>query len=235
MPGGPRTDRISERDLAVLEFISRYGAVPRRAVAVWSGCGRTATFERSRRLRAAGLVEVRASFGDGERVLLATPLGLRLCDRRDLRPARLSPATVRHEALTAELGALLERRGEALLSEREILARERAEGAPLFSAKLAGGRLHRADLVRLAPDGGPGEAIELELTVKGAARLDALLRAWRLAVAERRLSGVVYHCSPYSRRFVEAAIARTRTEAMISAVPLEPGGGTILAPGTSKR
>jgi hypothetical protein len=234
MPGGPRTDRISRRDLAVLEFIARYGAVPRRAVATWSACGRTATFERSRRLRAAGLIEVRPSFGE-ERVLLATPLGLRLCGRRDLRPARLSPATVRHEGLAAELGALLERRGEALLSEREILSRERAEGAPLLSAKLSGGRLHRADLVRLGEDGSPGEAIELELTVKGAARLDALLRAWRLAVAERRLSGVVYYCTPHSRRFVEAAIARTRTEAMISTEPLELEGGTLRPPATSCR
>jgi hypothetical protein len=234
MPGGTRTDRISERDIEVLRFIARFGVATRRAVAVWSDCGRTATFERSRRLRAARLIEVRPSFGE-ERVLLATPLGLRLCGRRDLRPARLSPATVRHEGLAAELGALLERRGEALLSEREILARERAEGAPLLSAKLSGGRLHRADLVRLAEDDTPGEAIELELTVKGAARLDALLRAWRLAVAERRLSGVVYHCSPHSRRFVEAAIARTRTEAMISAVPLEIAGGTLRPPDASGR
>jgi hypothetical protein len=220
MPGGARTDRISTRDIEVLEFIARFGVVSRRAVAIWSGCGRTATFERSRRLRAAGLIDVRPSFGE-QRVLLATPLGLRLCARRDLRPARLSAATVRHEVLAAELGALLERRGEALLSEREILARERAEGAPLLSAKLAGRRLHRADLVRLGEDGAPGEAIELELSVKGAARLDALLRAWRLAVAERRLARVVYHCAPGSRRFVDQAIARTRTKGMIDAIDLE--------------
>jgi hypothetical protein len=122
--------------------------------------------------------------------------------------------------LAARLGAQLERRGGRLLSEREIFARERAEGARVLSAALAGGRFHRADLVRLGDAGIAAEAIELELSVKGAARLDALLRAWRLAVAERRIGRVVYHCSPHTRRFVEQAIARTRTEEMIEAVDL---------------
>jgi hypothetical protein len=221
MPGGRRTDRINARDLEVLEFIARYGTVPRGAVATWAASGRSVGFERERRLRLAGLIVVRRGFADAERLLAATALGLRVCGRGELRAARPSPATIRHEAVLAQLGAVLERRGARLLSEREILALERAEGRRLFSATLADGRFHRADLLRLAADGAPPEAIEVELSTKGAARLDALLRAWRFAVAERRLSRVVYHCSPRSRRFVEQAIERTRTEAMIAVVALE--------------
>jgi hypothetical protein len=214
MPHGRRTDRINRRDLEVLEFIARFGSVPRSAAALWAGAARSVSYERERRLRLAGLIEVRRGFGDEESLLVATPLGLRACGRRELRPARHSPGTVGHEAAMARLAARLERGGEEVVSEREIGARERAEGARLFSAGLAGGRHHRADLLRVTP-AGEVEAIEVELSVKGAERLDALLRAWRTAVAERRLARVVYHCTPRSRRLVEEAIARTRTAAVI--------------------
>ncbi len=39
MPGGKRSDQISARDLEVLEFIARFGVVPRAAVATWAGTG----------------------------------------------------------------------------------------------------------------------------------------------------------------------------------------------------
>jgi hypothetical protein len=221
MPGGRRSDRINQRDLEVLEFVARYGNVPREAVAAWAGSGRSVTLARERRLQLAGLLEVRRGVVDNQRLLLATGAGLRACGRREFRPARPSPATLSHEAIAARLGARLERAGERLLSEREILALERAEGRHLLSAELANGRFHRADLIRLSEDGCPPQAIEVELSVKGAARLDALLRAWRLAVAERRLNRVVYHCPPRTRRFVEQAIERTRTEEVIETVELE--------------
>ena len=32
-----------------------------------------------------------------------------------------------------------------------------------------------------------------------------------MAVAERRLSRVIYRCAPHTRRFVEQAVERTRT------------------------
>ena len=42
----------------------------------------------------------------------------------------------RHESVVAEIAATLERQGEQMLSEREMLAAERAEGEQLFSAEL---------------------------------------------------------------------------------------------------
>jgi hypothetical protein len=220
VPHGPRTDHISQRDVEVLEFIARFGSVPRAAVATWARTSRTVTFTRERRLRIADLLTVRQETGaERERFVVATALGLRICGRRELRPARPSPATLHHELIAARLGAQLESRGERLRSEREIQASERAEGERIFSAELPGGRFHRPDLLQLVP-GEPPRAIEVELSNKGAARLDGILRAWRFVVLEDRLSRVVYHCTPRTRRHVDAAIERTATAAQVEAVDL---------------
>lgn len=214
MPGGRRTDRISTKDVEVLAFIARFGIVPRTAVAKWACTGRTVTLTRERRLREAGLIEVRNGVGNAK-LLTCTRAGLRVSGHGDLNTVRFSLASIGHESVVAELAAELERRGERTLSEREILAQERAHGERVYSAELPGGRLHRADLIR-TPDGAPPEAIEVELAAKGAARLDELLRAWRRAVSEGRLGGVVYACGPRISRVVTRAIERTRTDSAIS-------------------
>lgn len=219
MPHGRRTDRINHRDLEVLGFIARYGTVPRGVLAHRSRSGRSVAYERERRLRAAGLIEVLPAPGEGGRLLVATSAGRRACGRPELAAARPSPATLHHETVLARFGAERELSGERILTEREIVAAERAEGARIYSADLGHGRAHRADLIRLGPDG--PEAIEVELSTKAAARLDAILRAWRFAVAEGRLTKVAYHCSPRTRRFVEAAVGRTATGAAIEVHDLE--------------
>jgi hypothetical protein len=222
MPGGKRSDRISRRDLEVLEFIARFGVVPRGAVAIWAGTGRSVTLGRERRLREAGLIEVKVPFGGSERLVVCTSKGLKACGRRDLRQSRVAPGLVQHEAMVARLAAQMERTGRRLLSEREILAEERAAGRRTLSAALADGRYHRADLIALDERGMPREAIEVELSTKGADRLDELLSGWAEAVAERRLARVLYRCAPRTRRFVEEAVQRTETAA---AVHVEDVGG----------
>jgi hypothetical protein len=215
MPAGKRTDYLSKRDLEVLEFIARFGVVSRSAVATWAGTGRTVTLTRERRLREAGLIEVSAGIGDTGWVLVCTKVGLRVAGRSDLRRAKLSWQTLNHELVVANLAASLERAGEETLSEREVLAEERAAGERVFSAALPRGRFHRADLLRVDRQGGGVEAVEVELTAKGAARLDELLRAWRRAVAERRVNRVVYRCGPATRRHLERAVERTKTRASV--------------------
>ena len=118
--------------------------------------------------------------------------------------------------LFRSLAAALKRGGKALLSEREILASERAAGEHVFSATLPGGRVHRADLLRVGGDGQPADAIEVELSTKAAARLDELLRAWRRAVLEKRVARVVYRCSPRTMVYVNRAVERTKTESVVS-------------------
>jgi hypothetical protein len=211
MPGGKRSDRISRRDLEVLEFVARFGVVPRGAVAIWAGTGRSVTLERERRLREAGLVEVKVPFAGGERLVVCTSRGLKACGRRELRQSRVAPGLVQHEAVVARLAARMERTGQRLLSEREVLVEERAVGRRALSAALGDGRYHRADLITLDESGTACEAIEVELATKGANRLDELLGGWAEAVAERRLARVLYWCGPQARRVVEGAVLRTGT------------------------
>jgi hypothetical protein len=220
VPHGRRSDRVDQRDLALLAFIARYGTVPREAARLFSGAGRSVHLARERRLRLADLLTVRPGFEDGSRLLIATRTGRRACGRPELSAARSSPAALLHETTLARLGARLELAGERILSEREIAAAERAEGRRIYSADLGRGRFHRADLIRLGPHS--PEAIEVELSTKGASRLDAILRAWRFAVAEGRLAKVTYHCAPRTRRFLEAAVTRTATGAAIEVHDLGP-------------
>ena len=222
MPGGKRTDHISPRDLEILEFIARFGVVPRRSVATWAGTGRTVTIVRESRLRKADLIRVMRGFGTSGPLSVATKSGLRASGRQELRTARVSAAALSHDTVVSQLAAAIERSGERLLSEREILAHERAAGEHRLSAHLPGGRFHRPDLVLLDRQGAPQEAIEVELTTKAAARLDQLLRAWRDAVIERRLKRIVYRCAPRTLPFVRCAVERTRTEGVIAVERLEP-------------
>ncbi len=216
MPGGRRTDHISPRDIEVLDFIARFGVVPRNAVATWAGTARTVTLTRERRLRKEQLIRIEHRYGFVGPLALATKLGLKASGRRELRTARVSAAALTHDTVVAEFAARLEQRGDRLLSERQILALERAAGERILSATLPNGRSHRPDLIRLDPGGGPGEAIEVELSTKGAARLDELLRAWRRAVLDRRVSAVAYHCAPRTLPYVRRAIERTRTDGLIA-------------------
>jgi hypothetical protein len=216
MAGGKRTDRLSSRDVEVLGFIARFGLVPREAVATWAATARSVTLARERRLRRAGLIEVGSAFWDAERLIVPTAAGLRLSGYRHLGAARTSPASATHEASVARLAAQMERAGARLLSEREVLACERAEGRRVYSLKIEGGRrLHRCDLIAAGADGGPPAAIEVELSVKGPERLDLILRSWRRAVAEGRFRGVVYRCSGRSLGGVRRAVERTATAGFV--------------------
>jgi hypothetical protein len=218
VPHGRRTERINHRDLEVLELIARYGTIPHDAVARWSGCGRSVAYERERRLRLAGLIEALPGHRSGEQLLVASATGRRACGRPELPAARPSPATIGHETVVARLGVRLELGGTAVLAEREIVARERAEGRRVFSASRSD-RFHRADLILLGADG--PQAIEVELTVKGARRLDAILRAWRSTIGRGALTGVFYHCDPRVLPYVEKGISRTHTGSMIEACLLD--------------
>jgi hypothetical protein len=212
VPGARRTDRISQRDLEVLEFVARFGVVQREVVALWAGTGRAVTAARERRLREAGLIEVLPGFGDSGRLCLCTRRGLRAVGRDELTTPTFSPATIHHSSVVARIAVQLERAGHRVLSEREVIVRERAEGKRVFSAERRDGGYHRPDLVLL---GDRPEAIEVELTDKAARRLDAILRAWRWTVARRQFGRVRYFCSLKALPHVERAVRRTRTDVAV--------------------
>lgn len=216
MPGR-RSEKISQRDLEVLEFIARQGVVSREAVAMWAGTARAVTAARERRLREAGLVEVLPGIGNSGRIILCTRPGLRAVCRQELPTPRPSLASLVHSCATASVAARLERDGHRVLTEREIVAAERGAGERIYFAE-RGSRFHRPDLVVL--DDLP-EAIEVELSDKSNRRLDEILKGWRWAVAEKRFSRVRYLCSPRALPSVERAVERTRVEGRVVIERLE--------------
>jgi hypothetical protein len=207
--------------LEVLEFIARFGVVPRSAVSVWASTARSVTLDRERRLREARLIASHPPLDSTGPLLVATRTALRLCGRTELRPARFSLSTIRHWQLTAQVGAQLEAAGERMFSEREIIVAERLEGDRVYSARGQFERgHHRPDLIRLTD---PPEAIEVELTNKAPGRLDERLRSWRWAIGieeDCRVARVIYLCPPATLKYVERSIDRTATEDLILALPL---------------
>jgi hypothetical protein len=226
MPGGKRTERISQRDLEVLEFVARFGVVPREAVAIWAGTARAVTAARERRLREAGLVDVIPGFGDTGRIVVCKRAGLRACCREELPTPRPSPATLIHSAACAHVAAQLERDGHRVLSEYEIAAREQAERKRIYSAGRRE-RFHRPDLVLL---GDPPVAIEVELTAKSPQRLQDILRSWRWTLASKQFGSVRYICSPRAFGPVERAANRISFDKGIEIERLvERGGRWVIA------
>lgn len=188
----------------MLEFVARFGVVPRRAVAIWAGTARAVTAARERRLREAGLIEVLSGFGDSARIVVCQRAGLRAVCREELPTPAPSPAALVHSAATAHVAAQLECKGHRVLSEREIAACERAERKRIYSAERRG-RFHRPDLVLLDD---PPVAIEVELTAKAPKRLQDILRAWRWTLARKQFGLVRYLCSPRAFGCVERAADR---------------------------
>ena len=221
MPG-KRTDLISQRDVEVLDFIARFGVVPRSAVATWAATRRTTTITRETRLRKAGLIVVDRGFGNiGPLSTANAGRSSRLWTRRSCRRHRSRSVFCATKRRSPTWRRGWKGGGEQLLSERQILAHERAAGDRVLSAALSGGRFHRADLVRVDGSGNALEAIEVELTAKKKDRLDEVLRAWRRVVGQEAVGGVTYRCPPQTRRLVERAVERTKTGGVVSVVGLE--------------
>jgi hypothetical protein len=213
--------------LAVLEFIARYGVVPREVVMDWAGTRRAASAARERRLRIEGLIAVGAGLGGSGRLLHATQAGLAAAGRKELRVSRPAAGAVRHEAAVARVGVWLEADGHTVLSERELLAAERVEGERIYSVQ-TGERLHRPDLIVL---GERPEAVEVELTPKAPRRLDVILWGWRRAVAQGQYERVRYLCLPATLRLLERALLRGGHGEAVAVEPLPvPDSGLAVVP-----
>ena len=111
-----------------------------------------------------------------------TARGLRLADRSELGPSRVSVWSANHSVVCAQVAAHLEGAGDEVLSEREMLAEERRFGERCYSAMRSypDRGWHRPDLYRFTIENGePQEhVIEVELTTKAPERLVGILKAW---------------------------------------------------------
>lgn len=213
----PRTTSlISARDLEVLLFVARFGVVPSSAIAASAKTGQTVSYGRESRWIEHQLVRTLEPINGSGRLLVCTREGLRAVGLQGLGPGYVSVGRRPHAIAVATLAAQLESEGQPVLSERELAAEEDAERKRIYSAQLSDGRFHRPDLVLR----GKELAIEVELSQKAGWRLDAIVRAWRRAVIQKRFDGVRYICGPRALRAVRNAVRRTSTERFVEAVAL---------------
>lgn len=217
------TGECRDRDQELVRLVGRHGAMTIEQAQQGMGAGRTVTYRHFARCEDAGLVERLRIVGLGS-VLRATRDGLRYAGL-PLPLARISPGNVKHllrcTSVAIEVGETFGY--DVVLTEREILAAEAIEERPIASAKVGQQRgrprMHRADLAVLTEQG--TIAIEVELTPKTPRRLEAIIRAWRMAIVAGTLAEVRYLCAPgQTQRAIERAVARVRAEDFISVTEL---------------
>src|SRR4051812_12569351 len=187
------------------------------------GVGRTVGYRRVAALVDHGLLSrVRLVYGQSG-LYVATADGVAFAGLGELDPARVNEASVRHWALCARLAVVLERRERCeVWGEPRLRAAERQAGGPVASAErgaLPDGRprLRRPDLV-LFPDAALPVAVEVELSVKAAGRLQAICRAWARC---RLVSEVRYYAPPHVQRAVSRAVSVVHANDRIRILNLE--------------
>ena len=179
---------VTDRDRAIAEWIGRLGAASAADVMARFGMGRDSRPTGvSRRSSTRGCWRRSACCTAQPALYVATRDGLQWARLARLEPCRVGVASARHFALCAQLAVVLERSEPAyrVWSEREVRVAELDAGGPVASAELGRlpdgrQRLRRADLILMPRDEGHRPvAIEVELAVKWARRLEAICRAGR--------------------------------------------------------
>ena len=209
-------------DREIVDWIGHLGAGGAEHVMRCFNMGRSWAYARLNRLVADGLLAQRALLYRQPGLYTATAEGLRWCRLQRLGVQRIGPGAFEHAWQVATIAAEPLRDGWRLLSERDIRCAENEMGDLIASAKigeLPGGRpaLHRPDLALTSPVGGTF-AVEIELSVKGARRLDAICRGYARA---RHVQQTIYLATPKAARGVDRAIVRTRSADRIIVLPLD--------------
>ena len=215
---------LTDRDMAIAEWIGRHGAVRAEHVMIRFSIGRTATYRRLHELVDFGLIRRhRLLYNDGG-LLTATAEGLQCAGLDRLGPTRISLALVPHMIASAALAAEVEPRldGQTLLSDREHRAAENAAGEPIASAivgRQSDGRegLHRPDFALIGQDGQHITAVEVELTLKNRTRLERILRGY---LRNQNVSVVRYHAAEPIADAVRRAARAVGADGILELSPL---------------
>jgi hypothetical protein len=214
---------VTERDRSVVRWVAVIGAASAGDVMARFRLGRTAGYRRLAELEEHGLL-ARSRLVYGQPALYtATRDGLAWVGMPQLEPARVGVATTRHWATCARLAVQLEHAegaevwGEPRLRAAELEAERAVASAQLGSLPDGRPRLRRPDLV-LFPETALPVAVEVELSVKGPRRLEAICRAWARC---RIVSEVRYYAPPHVQRAVSRAVASVHAHDAIRILPLQ--------------
>ena len=168
---------LTQRDLAIVEWIGRVGAVTIEHVARRFRLSRTRAYACVGRCVAMGLLERWRVLHRAPALLVASRAGLAGAGL-PLPYARISPALARHHEACGSVAVWLAEAYPScsILSERELRHEELVVGRPVGSAKVGelpsgAPRLHRPDFAVI---GDCVQAFEVELTPKAPSGL----RAW---------------------------------------------------------
>jgi hypothetical protein len=217
---------LTDRDRAIVEWLGRLGAAGAGDVMARFSMGRSQAYARLRALVDAALVEPRRLLCGLPALFVATREGLVWARLARFEPCRVSASTATHWALCTRLAVALEHAEPdyRVWSEREVRVAELDAGHAIASARLGRlpdgrPRLRRADLVLMPRDEHRQPiAVEVELAVKGARRLEAICRAWARC---RLVESVRYYASPAAARAVERAVERVHAHDVIEIYSLK--------------
>jgi hypothetical protein len=189
---------VTDRDRSVVCWIAAIGAARAQDVMARFGMGRTVAYRRLGELVAQRVLRA-VRFSVAQPLYVATREGVAWVGLEDVDPAHVGIATARHWALCAQLAVVLERAERCVVwGEPRLRAAERDAEHPIASAQLGTlpdgrARLRRPDLVLFPRDGSAlPVAVEVELSVKAARRLQAICRAW----ARCRIVSAVWYYAP---------------------------------------
>jgi hypothetical protein len=207
----------------VVVWVAVIGAASAQDVMARFRLGRTVCYRRLWALVDHGLL-LRQRLVYGQPALYtATRDGLAWAGIPQLEPARLGVSTTRHWATCAGLAVQLERAEHVeVWGEPRLRAAELEADRPIASAQLGSlpdgrPRLRRPDLV-LFPDAALPVAVEVELSVKGARRLEAIWRAWARC---RIVSEVRYYAPAHVARAVSRAVSGVHAEDAIRILSID--------------
>jgi hypothetical protein len=213
---------VTDRDRSVVRWVAVVGAASAQDVMARFRLGRTVGYRRLAALVDHGLLSRQRLVYGQPALYTATRDGLAWAGIPQLEPARVGVATTRHWAVCARLAVQLERaEGVEVWGEPRLRAAELEAGHAVASAQLGHlpdgrPRLRRPDLV-LFPDAALPVAVEVELSVKGAGRLEAICRAWARC---RIVSKVRYYAPPHVARAVSRAVTVVRADDAIRILSL---------------
>jgi hypothetical protein len=213
-----------QRDAEIVEWIGRLGAAGVGHVVAHMGISRKTAYTQLGTLTKSGLLMQHRILHLRPALLTATRKGLRWRGLSGLGTCEVSAARFEHAYQIADAAVALAAGlpDWQILSEREILWREREQHKMLASIRAGPGNgyrpsLHRPDLALFSPTGRV-VAIEVELAQKHASRLVTICNGWARA---RHVDAVYYLASPKAARAVGRAVRKTRAEDWVKVLALE--------------
>ena len=190
--------RLTDRDLDILEFLTRYGAATAEQVRREFFAGSVkAAYRRLRALEERGVVKGERVFYRMPQIYRVTEPGAHLAEV-DLPPARLDISRLHHSLEVLELSWLIRcREGvQVWLTERELRRDKLIERREKDSGRMkAGGKMGRMPDGLLILGDTRELAVELELTPKRATSYRRIFSDYERQIKGGELDGVLFYFS----------------------------------------